>query len=308
MAQNYGKGEYRSGCIGVIISHRDGRKPSRKELKAAQREAEEKARLAWESAVPMGGNRGDIYGFTLGLGIGDITEDVPGARRKAELDRLFSLYPREEGEDQAQDLLQRTKERLDSVLSRAAAGEAVRIWYSDMPDELCGLYWLMAQLCRLEQPHGDVFLVKLPEWEARADGTVVQKSGWGEVSPGEWGWYQALQTLMPSTLCSHYAARWRALQAENAPLRAVLNRQLVSMPEDLYDGFIKREIATEPDEFHEAEIIGRVLGKYQLGIGDAWIAHRIEAMIRAGALEAVTCAAEDEPQYRRILKKCAAQK
>lgn len=47
-------------------------------------------------------------------------------------------------------------------------------------------------------------------------------------------------------------------------------------------------------------IIGRVLGKYQLGIGDSWIALRIEEMIRSGKLEAVT----SEPKICRFIIEC----
>lgn len=37
MAQHYGQGVYPGGCIGVIISRSDGRKPSKREKRAAQR-------------------------------------------------------------------------------------------------------------------------------------------------------------------------------------------------------------------------------------------------------------------------------
>ena len=85
-------------------------------------------------------------------------------------------------------------------------------------------------------------------------------------------------------------------------MRGMLNGQLVSLPEDVYDSFIFREIEAEPEVFREAEVIGRVLGKYQLGIGDGWIATRIEGMIRAGMLEPVTQPEQGIP-YRRQLRK-----
>jgi len=47
-----------------------------------------------------------------------------------------------------------------------------------------------------------------------------------------------------------------------------------------------------------------VIGKYQLGIGDSWVAFRIEEMIREGKLEVVSAVAEDMPVYHRVLKKC----
>lgn len=99
------------------------------------------------------------------------------------------------------------------------------------------------------------------------------------------------------------ASCWRTLQNENAPLRVVLNGRLISMLENLYDPVIIREIESESGEFQEVMIVGRVLGKYQLGIGDSWIALRIEEMIHAGRLETVTETAENMPLYHRVLKR-----
>ncbi|MEL7608165.1 MAG: DUF3658 domain-containing protein [Bacillota bacterium] len=305
MAQHYGKGKYQRGCIGVFVSHADGSKPTKEEVEAAQRNAEEKARLAWESAVPLGGNSADVYGFHLALGVGDISENQPGIKRKRTLEHLFSVYPNDEGRRAAQEIMKRVNEYLKTVRERAAAGESLRIWYSNHPDEMCGLCWFMGQLNQWKVQDGQIFIVKLPEWEADEKGNIVRKSGWGEVSPGAWHRYLALQKPVPPLFRKSCAFHWQELQGENAPLRAVLNGQLVSASETLYDDFILREIAAEGEEFQEALIIGRVLGKYQLGMSDSWIACRIEEMIRAGKLEAVSAVAEDMPTYHRVLKKCA---
>ncbi|OPY56466.1 MAG: hypothetical protein A4E55_02105 [Pelotomaculum sp. PtaU1.Bin035] len=304
MAQRYGEGKYQGGCIGVIVSHADGSKPAKEEVEAAQREAKEKARLAWESAAPLGGNTAGIYGFNLVLSVGDISENQPGIKRKQTLEHLYSVYPNDEGRQAAQEMLKRVNEDLKTVQERAAAGESLRIWYSNQPDEMCGLYWFMEQLNQWKVPGGQVSIVKLPEWEADEKGNIARKSGWGEVAPGEWHRYLALQKPVLPVSEQSCASHWQELQRENAPLRATLNGQLISAPETLYDGFILREIAAEGEEFQETMVIGRVIGKYQLGIGDAWIAFRIEEMIHAGKLESVTAAAEDMPIYHRVLKKC----
>lgn len=55
---------------------------------------------------------------------------------------------------------------------------------------------------------------------------------------------------------------------ENAPLRIYLNGKLQSAPEDIYDSFFLRELNAQTDGFLEAEVIGNILEKYQLGIGD----------------------------------------
>ena len=60
-----------------------------------------------------------------------------------------------------------------------------------------------------------------------------------------------------------------------------------SVSEDIYDSFILREIAEQPEQFKMAIVIGNVLGKYQLGISDVWISNRIDKMLEDGVLEII---------------------
>ena len=101
VAQHYGEGKYQDGCIGVILCHADGSKPTKEEVEAAKREAKEKACLAWESATPLGGKTTDIYGFNLVLSVGDISENQPDIKRKQTLEHLYSVYPNDEGHQAA---------------------------------------------------------------------------------------------------------------------------------------------------------------------------------------------------------------
>lgn len=302
MAQHYGEGKYCSGAVGVIISHSDGSKPTKAEIKAAQREFEEKERRAWEKAVPLGGDSTDVFSFTLAWSVGSIADSSVGLERLTVLKRLFSTYPDDIGKPAVEELYQSAIKNLDAIRNRAENGETLRMWYSDHPDEICGLYWLMNMLKSWKQSSIKVVLVKLPEWEVE-EATITRHSGWGEVEPGKWHNCLDKQKAVPEALLHTLASRWAELQKENAPLRAVINGRLQSVPENFYDDFILREIVLEKNEFREANLIGRILGKYQLGIGDGWLALRIEEMIRAGKLGIVSSAPEDAPSYRRILKK-----
>ena len=304
VAQHYGEGEYQDGFMGVIVSHADGSKPTKEEVEVARRKAKKKARLAWETATPLGGNTADIYGFNLVLSVGYISENQPSIKRKQTLEHLYSVFPNDEGHQAAQEIFKRVNEDLKTVQKRAEVGESIRIWYSNQPDEMCGLYWFMGQLNQWKVHGEQVSIVKLPEWEADEKRNIVQKIGWGQVAPGEWHRYLALQKPVLPVFVQSCASHWQDLQRENTPLRATLNGQLISAPETLYDDFIFREIEAEGEEFQEAKVIGRVIGKYQLGIGDFWIAFRIEEMIREGKLEVASAVAEDMPVYHRVLKKC----
>ena len=303
-AQHYGEGEFRSGVSYIGFGFSGGEKPTSEEIEKFRREFEEKKKAEWESAVPMGGNAWDVFGLDFILSVGDISENEPGVLRQRAMEWLWSIYPENMGQDATNELMKVAAEALKTVCGRVSVGEPLRIWYSNQPDEMCGLHWFMAQLVRREIPCENICVVKLPEWEIGGNGEVVRHSGWGGVSPADWHRYPALQEKVTPELCKSMAGRWQQLQRENAPLRAVLNGQLLSVSETIYDDFILREIEAENEVFHEAMIIGRVLGKYNLGIGDAWVALRMEKMICDGFLEPVTEAPKDSPIYHRELRKC----
>lgn len=304
MAQHYGIGKFTSS-IEVFVTSGDGSEPAEEEIIVAQREAEERERLEWDNATPMGGNPADVYGFAYGLSIGDISESIPGEKRRQTLEWLYSIHPYLDDEPAfTVELMQRATDTLNEVSARIQAGESVRIWYSSQPDEICGMYWFVAHLNQLNIPSSQIILIQLPEWECVGGGTVKTQSGWGGIKPGEWHSHLSLQRAAPPMFCEFCASHWSYLQQENAQLRAFLNGRLVSVPESIYDEFIVREISAEADEFHEAMIIGRVLGKYELGIGDALVAHRIETMIADGRLTPISEPPKGSPIYHRRLKKC----
>ena len=296
LAKGFGKGKYSGGCVGVILRHEDGREAAPEELEAARREFEERQRKEWEEAIPMEGSAGDVFGFHLALSFGDISRENFWAGRKRALERLWFSMPGMD--EEIERLVGGCARKLEKLLARAES-EAVRIWYSGNPDEICGMHWMMAQLngiCR------DVHLVRLPEREVRED-EIRTYSGWGDVAPGEWGRFLQYEQPAAPELRRWCMCRWRDMEEENAPLRGELGGKLCSLREDVYDWHIRREIEAMPGEFHQGRLIGNVLGKYALGISDGFVALRMEKMIGEGELIPVTDAQAGEPLYHRKLKK-----
>ena len=283
IAQTYGKGKYRGSAVSVFMRHEDGSVPSSDEMKEAQIQAQEQEHIAWENAIPLGGKSSDVYCFDMALSVGDISDNGIGEQRKNVLKKMLSVWFVEDLDYQVEEKIQKIKTTLSSVIERYVAGEEVRIWYSYNPDELCGMYWLMKQLRPLNC-QTTIYLVKLPAWEYGKENTMTSKIAWGEVSPGEWGKYITLQEKAKPVFLSACAMKWNQLQNENAPLRAMLNGKLQSVSEDIYDSFILREIAEQPEQFKMAIVIGNVLGKYQLGISDVWISNRIDNLMMGGYL------------------------
>jgi len=234
--------------------------------------------------------KGNVLCLPLFCSVGPIGQDTVDSRRPV-VEQLFSVYPEETARAAAATLLQSVQRAEARLLARCAAGESMRLWSSRQPDELCGLYRLLA---KLPPQHGRLDLVMLPE-----DGP----NSWGEVPPGEWKARSARQQEISAAFAAQCAQQWRQLQAENAPLRVIQNGQPVSAPADFYDSCILQEVAAQPAVFSQAPVIGTLLGKYHLGVCDGWIALRMEAMIEQGMLQIVTQAPKDSPAYHRMLKK-----
>lgn len=298
IAQNYGKGSYLGGCTSIVMIDPEGGAVSEEELEAAKREIMEQERAKLEEAVPMGGDPRDVFGFALQLSIGDISKKDFYEKREKVINNLYSIYP---GDD-AFEFTEKAKQALDTIFKKLESGESIRLWYSSMPDELCGLYWFMDCLTKNCSEPAEIFTVKMPDYEI-LENEVQEKLGWGEVEPGKWHSYTKLAQQVPWVFCKSCAHRWQELQEENAPLRCVLNGRLISAQWDIYDSYIQREIEAQPSEFNEAMVIGRVMGKYKLGIGDSFIAKRIQSFIDGGQLIAVSKAKKDDPSYHRILMK-----
>lgn len=301
-----GKKNYQGGASVAVIAgaSENDNPPTHEEMEKIIRESEEKERINWEKALPLNIQRKDILCFNLALSFGDITENGIGNQREITLQTLLSIYPYKVREA-ARNMIETYKENLKILLYGVENGEVVRIWTSDTPDDACGLYWLMEQLSAIGFENLDVTCVKLPDFHVMPDNTTVMYSGWGEVPAHQWGHLALLGKKLPKDYMSGLAVKWRRLKLDNSPLRAVVNHRLVGVPINFYDSFIFRELEGCEKEFFEANVIGKVLSKYSLGIGDGLVALRIEEFIKDGILKEVTKAKSEEPIYFKKLQKCS---
>ncbi len=94
--------------------------------------------------------------------------------------------------------------------------------------------------------------------------------------------------------------QWKTLVKENAPLRAIVNGKLLSVPMDFYDHLLYKELPDVPIVM--GRLLGNVMMKYSLGVADAWCRFRIEAMINNGVIDIIGYKDESHP-YGAILKK-----
>lgn len=292
----------KGAVIGVIVTHNDGTASTQKEIEQAQKAAEERCCKEWKNAMAIGGSPNDVFCFDLAWDMGDISEEGVGSKRLDVLNALYSIYD-DDTQKGAKVQFDKAKTDLSKVMYRAGNGEDIRVWYSDNPSERCGMLWFMAELRKIPSYTGKIYMIKLPKYMYNEkDNTITEFNGWAEVEPAKW--HRCLEFAQDKTKeCWGYAQQWWNLMRENASLRAVVNGRVRSVSEDIYDRYIWEEIDREEDEFIQATVIGNVLGRHQLGIGDAFVALRMEKFIESDILRVVPKTSRGPAVYHRKLRK-----
>ena len=301
-AKGYGEGDFKGTGISVVIVKQDGSQPTEEEIKKAQDEAFEKAKREWEQAVPVNVNPDDVFCFDLAWDMGDISESGISEKRLAVFKALYSIYD-EDTQKGAQFQYEQAVSDFEKVMKRVSDGEDVRIWYSDNPGESCGMLWFMAEMRSISGYSGKVYTVKTPEYSFEAEtNTITEFNGWGEIESSKW--YRYFDFAQDKTReYWGYAQQWWNLMRENSDLRAVVNGKVRSVSEDIYDRYIWEEIDLMEDEFIQAVVVSKVLGKHQLGIGDAFVALRMEKFIESDILSVVPKTSRGPASYHRKLRK-----
>lgn len=231
------------------------------------------------------------------LDIGDIKEEVAGKYRR---DLIYSMYSRAQwGRDEEIDAeLQKLGDVYCNELTRLqnylADGEAIRVWYSDAPYSMCGFYHLCSILQKCDN---EVWSVKLPKHKVRRN-AVTSYANWGEAAAEEFAGFLPYEKELSREEIRMYALLWSDLREDNSPLRAVVNGKVIGVPESFYDFMIWKSLTQTP--IKEARLLGNILGRSQISIGDWWYARRIENFIEQ---EKIVVVEDAQNKYARVIRR-----
>lgn len=132
--------------------------------------------------------------------------------------------------------------------------------------------------------------------EKRTSGGIVQYGSVGEMELGAAWYFYKHRRQLTETEQAQLLSDWKRLREENAPLRAMVDGKVHSVPVDFYDEAILSGI-TEA-EMPAALAVGRAIGELDTKtgnrVGDMLIFFRIRALAQAGKIEIV----QDAPTYR----------
>lgn len=211
-----------------------------------------------------------VIGLPLDLQLGDLhrfeNAQAPFWTLKAQYDQDATST------DYFSDSIQKIKE----VQAAIAAGDPLRVWWSETPDDLSGFYWLCDQL----KGHlNQLSQVKVPMTAPKIGETLGFRewASLGEIGVDEIPQY--LPTTKDVSLADRqvYEYVWANLLAENAPVRATVNGHLIGVAEAFYDDLLVRPAG---QDWSPIRIVGETLGQYPIGVPDWWYLYRLDQLSR----------------------------
>lgn len=160
--------------------------------------------------------------------------------------------------------------------SAIANGEDLQIWWTDVPDDIVGLWWL-ADL--LKSAANTVTQVHVPTVLPHpTQPALFNISHLGELDPAWMTRLTETGTLLTPRDLQAYALGWQGLQSAPGDLRVWLNGQLLGMSETYYDGLLADQ--PTPQTFPQrVRLIGQLMGQYPVGLPDWWWDARISAVL-----------------------------
>lgn len=278
LAKTMKQGDHLTGAIAVL----GGSKKEQREAKKPRK---------W-SGLPMEGSSKDVEALTLALDIGDISDMNTGMNaRKKLFDNLFADFP-----GVSNGIWKTNQHALNKIQESRSTLEPIRIWISTSdPAETCGLYFICHFMLDSQTP---LSVVHVPI-QMEKDNSLITYRSTGEIPAEELGALIKYEESLSQCQRSAYANIWSDLVCVNAPLRAIINGNVINVPTNFYDFALRGNMPDE--EFRVAQLIGKTLNQIA-GVGDRWLFLRIQAMIQSGELIEVSAATDDHPYSGIIIQ------
>ncbi len=212
------------------------------------------------------------------LDIGDISVNINEPERHQSLSRL--LDNKKLSKKDLNELSDNQNSEVVKLVDAAEKGKTIRIWKSNAPFSTCGFAFVCNQLENIEC---EISVICLNNFQVNEENNFVSYNHWGEVDPTEYDSFLAQETKLSETHKKYQAKLWRSLKAENSLLRASVNGQLISVPENFYDHLLFKNFLNN-NELTVGELIANVLGEYPIGVSDSWYLYRINQLIKKNKL------------------------
>ena len=228
-------------------------------------------------------------GFMLDQG--NIQEAYDSDYRTNYLLHLFMQNGWNDDQSRLHKQIQQYAKDVQTLKEAAQNKETIRIYNDNSPGDVCGFVFTCDLLDAYDIP---VSYVELPMMVHEPE-YILTNPSFEELLYNYFEQVMDIAIEIPYYDVNFYASIWQYLKEENGPLRAVLNGQLVSVPENIYDFMILSCLDSPKTEL---QMMGDMVKNHQKKLSDYWIAERVQQLIEQGK---ITVLKEKEYPYQRVL-------
>ena len=222
---------------------------------------------------------------------GDIQQRYDSEYRSSYLMHLFKQNGWNDEENRIQKQIEQYSKDVQCLIQAATDHEPIRIYNDNSPGDVCGF----AFACSLLDPFDiGISYVEIPMMIHEPD-YILANPSFEEILYNYFDQTMSLAVDVPYYDVNYYSNIWQMLKEENGPLRAVLNGQLVSVPENIYDFMILNCLDAPKTEL---QMMSEMVENHQKKLSDYWIAERVEQLIEEGK---ITVLIDKEYPYQRVL-------
>jgi len=118
-------------------------------------------------------------------------------------------------------------------------------------------------------------------------------------TPGDWHQYVDMQKKLAADEKDAYCLAWEKLMEENAPLRDVKEKKVLSVQEDYYDELIMNEADSFKKAFQEGWLVGNVRDK-AAELPEYFVLSRIDKLIADNRLVVTEEAGSWPRSFRKL--------
>ena len=222
---------------------------------------------------------------------GNIQERYDSKYRTDYLLHLFMQNGWNDDETRLRNQIEQYSKDVVKLVEAAQNKEPIRIYNDNSPGDVCGFTFA----CSLLDPYDvGISYVEIPMVVHEPE-YIIANPSFEEILYNYFDETMELAVDIPYYDVNFYANIWHLLKEENGPLRAVLNGQLVSVPENIYDFMILNCLDSPRTEL---QMMGEMVENHQKKLSDYWIAERVEQLIKEGK---ITVLKDKEYPYQRVL-------
>lgn len=220
-----------------------------------------------------------VLPLNLHLNYGKLSGDVIATQERRTAENLLYYFPNtppKEIDRNYEKGLRLARQCFKDLEDRLKNEQSLRVWVSNTAQDRCNLYWL-CNFAKSYQPKISIVVCPGYEFNSRKN-CYVENRNWASFTNHRFMADCAKNAVeLTEEEIGQYAKAWEKLVEKDAPLRVLIDDDLVSTDADFFDAVILRHISDTPKS--QSSILGNFLSEY-IGMDVDFVCSRIDFLLK----------------------------